>query len=232
MINTILAIDKDAAVHERETAEWKNYGIDALRIDTMMEAISMLAHGGKFLFVAINEDTIPDFMSKLRIMRDATNLPIFVITSNYTIEKKLKAMDCGADVYEHFDEYIKNNVIGALALLKAHNKWAKRPSKSLRIITGGDMVLSPLRRSVFIKDTPVSLTRKEFDVLQCLMSNNGSVVTHAQLMRKVWGGKYKLKDTDVLWRTVNRLRGKLSEISPVNKYIKIERGVGYKFSLP
>jgi DNA-binding response OmpR family regulator len=165
-------------------------------------------------------------------MRDAANLPIFVITSNYTIEKKLRAMDCGADVYEHFCSYVKNNVVGALELLKSKNRWAKRPSKSLRVLTGGDIILSPLRRSVFIKDIKASLTRKEFDILQCLMANNGYVVTHARLLQKVWRGKRKLQNTDVLWRTVNRLRGKLSEISPANKYIEIERGVGYKFSLP
>ena len=232
MINTVLAVDTDAVVHKRETTEWKSYGIDALRVGKMTEAINMLAHGDRFLFVAINEDTIPGFTSTLRIMRDATSIPIFVITSDYTIEKKLKAMDCGADVYDHFDAYVKNNVIGALALLKTQSKWRKRSSKSQQILTGGDIVLSPLRRSVFIKDIEVLLTRKEFDILHCLMSSNGYVVTHAQLMRKVWGYKHNLKDTNIIWRTVNRLRGKLSEISPTNKYIDIERGVGYKFSLP
>lgn len=231
MMNTILTVDKDAVAYEREVAEWVNYGIDALRVDTMTEAINLLTHGSDFLFVIINEDTVPDFMSKLRIMRDAANLPIFVITTNYTIEKKLKAMDCGADVYERSDAYIKNNVIGALELLKSKNKWTKRQPKSLRVLTGGDIILSPLRRNVFIKDNKVSLTRKEFDILQCLMSNNGYVVTHARLMRKVWGDKRKLRNTDVLWRTINRLRGKLYEIAPANKYIEIERGVGYKFSL-
>jgi len=232
MSNTILAVDKDAAVHEKEAAEWREHGIDALRVDTMTEAINLLAHGGEYLFVAINEDTVPDFMSKLRMMRDAANAPIFVITSNYTMEKKLKAMDCGADAYEHFGMYvIKDNVISALKLLKSKNKNTKRPPKSLRVLTGGDVILSPLRRSVYINDVKVPLTRKEFDILQCLMANNGYVVTHARLMRKVWGDKRKFKNTDVLWRTINRLRGKLAGVSQANKYIEIERGVGYKFSL-
>jgi len=229
-MNTILAVDKDAVIHERETAEWLKYGIDALRVDTMTEAISLLVHRDDFLFVAINEDTIPGFMLQMRIMRDVTKLSIFVITSNYTIEKKLKAMDCGADVYDHFNAYIKNNVISALALLKAKKRRAKLMPKSLRILTGGDIILSPLRRSVFIKDVKVSLTKKEFDVLHCLMAVNGHVVTHARLIRKVWRYESEWTDTDVLWRTVDRLRGKLAETSPTNEYIIIERGVGYKFS--
>ena len=229
-MNTILAVDKDVAVHERETAEWMKSGINALRVDTMTEAINLLAHRDDFLFVAINEDTVPDFMLQMRIMRDVTRLSIFVITSDYSIEKKLKAMDCGADVYDHFSAYIKNNIISALALLKAQKRRAKLAPKSLRTLTGGDIILSPLRRSVFIKDVRVPLTKKEFDILHCLMAVNGHVVTHSRLIRKVWGDKPESKGVVVLWRTVDRLRSKLSEISPTSDYIKIERGVGYKFS--
>jgi len=230
-MNTILAVDKDAIVHERETAEWENYGISALRADTMSEAINMLAHRDDFLFIAINEDTIPDFMSQLRIMRDATNLSIFVITSNYSIDKKIRAMDCGADVYDHFNAYIKNNIIDALALLKAKKSRPKRQPKQLRVLTGGGIILSPLHRSVFINDIKVSLTKKEFDILQCLMADNERVVSHSRLIRKVWGHKVELKETVVLWKTVDRLRSKLSKVSQsTNEYIEIERGVGYRFS--
>ena len=230
-MNTIIAVDKDADVHMRETAEWANYGIEAFRIDTMAEAINLLSHSGNYLFVVINEDTIPDFMLKLRLLRDVTSLPIFVITSNYTIEKKLKAMDYGADAYDHFDAYIKKDVIGELESLKEQAKWAKRPAKP-PVLTGGDIILSPLRRCVLIKDNLAPLTRKEFDVLQCLMSGNGHVVTHPKLIRKVWGDKHSLKNTDILWRTVDRLRRKIAELSPTEEYIEIERGVGYRFSLP
>ena len=230
VVNTILAVDTDVAVHERETAEWRQYGFDALRVDTMTEAISLLARRDDFISVAINEDTIPEFMLQLHIMRDVTDLPIFVITSNYTIDKSLKAMSYGVDVYDDFNAYSKNNVLGALSLLKTQNKWVKRPTKTLKVLTGGGIILSPLRRSVFIKDIPVFLAKKEFDILQYLMANSERVVTHARLMRKVWGDRYKSKDMTVLWRTVDRLRRKLFEVSPENEYLEIERGVGYRFS--
>ena len=228
-VNTILVVDKDSVVHERETAEWIRYGINALRIDTMTEAIKLLIHKNDFLFIAINEDTIPDFMLQLRIMRDITGLSIFVITSNYTIEKNLKAMDCGADLYDHFNAYVKTNVLEALALLKVQNRWAKHPLKPLTVLTGGDIVLSHLRRSVLIKDINVSLTKKEFNILHCLMANSKHIVTHATLMRKVWGDKHELKDTTVVWRTIDRLRNKLSKISQIKEYIEVENGVGYRF---
>ncbi|MCL2030803.1 MAG: winged helix-turn-helix domain-containing protein, partial [Oscillospiraceae bacterium] len=62
-----------------------------------------------------------------------------------------------------------------------------------------------------------------------LMENSGCVVEHRQLMEEIWGKAYNEKDTDILWRTINRIRTKLSEIYPGNEYIRIERGVGYVF---
>ena len=231
-LNTILAVDKDSSVHERESTEWVKYGINAFRVDTMTEAINLLVYKNDFLFVAINEDTIPNFLMQLRIMRDITALPIFVITSNYTIEKNFKAMSCGADLYDHFNAYIKTNVLDALAFLKTQNRWAKHPAKPLPVITRGDIILSRLRKNVFIKDINVSLTKIEFEILHCLMANSECIVTHERLVRKVWGDKRELKTPTVLWRIIDRLRKKLSEVSPSNEYIEVERGVGYRFLAP
>jgi len=225
----ILAVDINAAVHEEQTVEWAKYGIGTQRVNTISEAINRLLNGDEFLFVVINEDTISDFMIQLPVMREATDLPIFVVTSTYTIDKKIKAMNLGADVYDPFVAYAKQTVLLALETLKAQNRRTKRPQKQFGILTGGDIVLSSLRRKVFVKDTEVSLAKKEFDILRYLMANSGCVMEHKQLMEEIWGKDYNEKDTDILWRTINRIRTKLSESYPDNEYIRIERGVGYVF---
>ena len=227
----ILAVDTNVAVHEEQTEEWAKYGIGTQRVNTMSDAVSRLVKGDEFLFVVINEDTITDFMKQLPVMRDATELPIFVVTSTYTVEKKIKAMALGADVYDPFISYTKQNVLLALETLKAQNRRAKSPQKQVAVLTGGDIVLAQLRRKVFVKDTEVSLAKKEFDILRYLMANGGYVVAHRQLMEEIWGEDYNEKDTDILWRTVNRIRTKLAKINPDNEYIRIERGVGYVFEL-
>ena len=225
-----MVVDKSVTVYNREKAEWKKYDIDAFRVETMSEAINLLADKVEFFFIAINEDTILDFMLKLPIMRGVTSLPIFVITSSHTIEKKVKAIDQGADVYDPFNTNARENVINAMALLKVQSRWAKRPQKTPQILIEGGIILSPLRRTVFMNDTKVLLTKKEFDILHCLMANNGHVVTHTYLMQKFWSKKHGWKKTEVIWRTVDRIRRKLSQISPNNEYISVERGVGYRFS--
>jgi two-component system KDP operon response regulator KdpE len=228
-MNTIMAIDTDKTVHERQTAEWQKYGIGTLRINSINEAISHIMQGDLFLFIAINEDTIPDFMSKLPILRDITNQPIFVITSNYTIDKKVQAMHLGADVYDPFDKYVKKNVIAALEILDLQNRWVNRPLHRSNVLIGRDIILSESRHDVFINDIKVSLTKLEFDMLKYLLMHNGNIVTHTQILNKVMESEYTENGSDFIWRTISRLRSKISEVAPGREYIKAERGVGYKF---
>ena len=227
----ILAIDKDLAVHEKAVAQWAKHGISIKRVETMHEAIRQLKQSDNYLFVGINEDTVPDFMSMLPLMRDVTDIPIFVMSSSYTIDKNVRAMSLGADVYDNFYANSEHNVLMGLEVLKAQSRWAKRAHKKLEVYVYGDVILSKRRRKVYVNDFEVSLGRKEFDILQFLMANYGCVVEHKRLLQEIRGENYSEKDTDVLWRTVNRLRVKLSEKYPAREYIKIERGVGYVFEL-
>ena len=227
----ILSVDNDITSHEKAVAEWKKYGISIKRVDTMHEAIKQLNESGNYLFVGINEDAIPDFMTMLPILRDVTEIPIFVMSSEYTIDKNVRAMSLGADAYDHYNTQPKQNVLLALEILKAQKRWAKRPFSQLEVLAYGEIILSKPRRKVFVNDVEVSLGKKEFDILRYLMMNYGCVVEHKQLLEEIWGESYIEKDTDVLWRTINRLRVKLSEKYPAHEYIKIERGVGYIFEL-
>lgn len=227
-MSIILAVDKDITVHEQQTAEWSKFGIETLRVDTMHEAITKLAHGDEFLFVAINEDTIPDYTMQIPVMRDVTNIPIFVITSSYSNQKKTYAISLGVDVYDPFNDYAKDNVLGALELLRLQSKWSNRSSASLPLLVIGDILLSLSRQCVFVKDVEISLTKKEFDILEYLMINRGQFLTHAQILRKVWGDEYEDASHDIIWNSIKRLREKLNVSQDSIDYIESRREVGYR----
>ena len=89
------------------------------------------------------------------------------------------------------------------------------------------MLIYPASNQVFAKDKPVSLAKLERAVLCCLVESKGCVVTNRELLRKVWGKDYQYSN-DLLWRTMSRLRKKLSEASPDCEFIKVERDEGYK----
>jgi len=226
-METILAIDTDLSVHEQQTAAWANVGINTFRADTMSDAILQLTRNDNYLFIAINEDTI-DYLTELKMMREVTNLPIFVITSDYSTEKKIAAVKAGADVYDPFSKFTQENVTGALELLEMQKRWLNRKLKPMSILIGKDIIISLKRRIVLVNGKEVNLQKKEFEILCLLTATKGQFVTHEKIIRKVWGEEYSESRNRSLLKTVSRLRTKLSEVSD-KEYILVEREVGYKF---
>jgi len=227
---TILAIDKFVDVHEEHTAEWKKYGIETRRANTIREAIVLMAQGGEYLFVVINEDSFPDFMTQVQVIHDTTDTPIFVLTSSYSVEKEIKALQRGADVYSPFGATAGEDIASEMELYNAKTRWSGNKREPLPVLTGAHIILLPSQRAVFVDDTRVPLAKKEFDVLLNLMENRNRIVPHLQLLRAVWGDEYGEKDTPVLWQTVDRLRRKLYKTASARNCIKVERNIGYMFS--
>jgi len=228
-MDLILVIDKDVEAFERETAEWRKCNFEALRLDSMQDAIvCLLRDKCDFIFISINENSVPGFMKQLPILRNVTSAPIFVFTSSYSTSKKIEALNSGADVYESFQADTTQNVPVTYALLNVLNRRVAK-AEPPPLLINGELLVLPLRRAVFVSGIELDITKKEFEVLLYLMSNVGVTVTHTQLLQKIWGEGYGESDVGVLWRTVDRLRGKLSSLSRAHEYIRAERGVGYKF---
>lgn len=231
-MKTILAVDPDVRIHKQQTAEWAKYGVGTRRAHTVHDAIVLLTGSESYLFIAINEDTMPDFVSRLPLMRDATDFPIFVFTSDYAIDKKLTAMSLGADVYDHFSYYAKDNVLSSLAILQAQRRWAQRPARKLPLIVCGDIILSPSRRKVLVRDTEVTLTTKEFDILRYFMANPDIVLTYRQIYRRIWGCGYDEEEHHLVWYHISLLRQSLEKALGENDYITTVRDIGYRFKAP
>jgi DNA-binding response OmpR family regulator len=223
----MLAVNTDIEVYEKAVAEWKKCDVTVRCVKTMHDAIILLKENDNYLFIAIFEDSVPDFMTILPVMRDVTDIPIFVMSSTYTVAKNIKAMSLGADVYNPYHLETNHNVLYALELLKAQKRWANRPYRELDILICREITLSQSRRKVFLNDDEILLGKKEFDILCFLMKNSGYVVEHERLLREVWGEEYSEKGADVLWRTINRLKTKLKKNSKTHEYIRIDRKVGY-----
>ena len=92
----------------------------------------------------------------------------------------------------------------------------------------GDLYIDFARREVFLLNKPIELTRIEYDLLHTLAVNQGQVLTHKQLLEKVWGPEYQA-ETQYLWVNVSRLRKKLEPTVDSPRYIHTQPGVGYVF---
>jgi DNA-binding response OmpR family regulator len=161
-------------------------------------------------------------------MRDATNLPIFIISSNYTQDKRFAALEQGADAYYAFCNKKSKNVTNTLKLLAALNRWVKQPTKKLPVLIRSDIVLSHPRMKAFVGDTELTLTNHEFSLLHYFMLKPGQFLSGDELLSNIWNENNEPVTLHALWSTIKRLRKKLRILKDSPSYITTSREVGYR----
>ena len=175
--------------------------------------------------VIILDLTLPDMdgadvCQKLRTGDDAV-VPILVLTARDSVEDKVEALDAGADDYLtkpfSFDEL--------LARLRALSRRSTQMAQLSNVLTVGDLQLDTSTRAVTRGKTAIDLRRKEFNLLEYMMRNEGLVLTRNMILDHVWED-----DIDPTSNTVdvhiNYLREKIDR--PFKKaLIKTVPGVGY-----
>lgn len=148
--------------------------------------------------------------------------PILVLTANDEVNSKVSLLDLGADDY-----LLKPFYIGELqARLRAlQRRGSNKHSTATNVLTVGDLSLDLARRQVQRDGEVLHLRRKEFDILEYLMHNRGTVVTRSMILNNAWdAGTDRWNNTvDV---HVKYLRDKVDKPFKT-KLIKTAYGVGY-----
>ena len=104
------------------------------------------------------------------------------------------------------------------------------PDRTSEPLAIGDLYIDFARREVFLANKSIELTRIEYDLLHTLVKNKGHVLTHRQLLEKVWGPDYE-NETHYLWVNISRLRKKLESRLDGVRYIHTQPGTGYFFDI-
>jgi two-component system KDP operon response regulator KdpE len=105
------------------------------------------------------------------------------------------------------------------------------PDDSMVVATIGELSVNVSRRSATVSGTEVTLTPTEFELLKVLIMNAGHVVTHEQLLARIWGG-CKTADNTRVRIMIRRLREKIERNPSKPCYIITQPGVGYRLSAP
>jgi two-component system, OmpR family, KDP operon response regulator KdpE len=163
----------------------------------------------------------------LRRMRAmAPRLPILMLTVRDREEEKVNALEMGADDYVTKPFGVRELV----ARIRASVRRVQAPAPSEDApIEIGEIRLMPARRSVSKRGQPIHLTRKEFDILHCLMSRAGRVITYARLLTAVWGADCR-EEVEYLRTFVRQLRKKIEDDPAHPKYLLTDIYVGYRFA--
>ena len=162
-----------------------------------------------------------------RRLRHESDVPIIMLTAKDDVSDKVMGLDMGADDYMTKPFAIEELLARIRVGLKKH-RFAAAPAPAPNVLTAGNLVLDPTKYSVTMGDTPVSLTKKEFDLLKYLMQHKGEAVTRDALLSDVWGYDYA-GDTNVVDVYIRYLRHKIDEPFGV-KTLHTIRAVGYMFS--
>ena len=160
-----------------------------------------------------------------RRLRHESDVPIIMLTAKDDVSDKVMGLDMGADDYMTKSFAIEELLARIRVGLKKHRAGATPVSN---VLTAGDLTLDPSRYAVTWKNSPVALTKKEFDLLKYLMEHKGQAVTRDTLLSDVWGYDYA-GDTNVVDVYIRYLRHKIDEPFGV-KTIHTIRAVGYMFS--
>jgi DNA-binding response OmpR family regulator len=164
-----------------------------------------------------------DGIEVLRFFRSVTeDLPILILSARNEIETRLKCLDLGAD-----DCMLKPF---ALAELRARVRTlVRRRREGSLLLRHGSLEVNRVERTVTCDGHPVTLTSKEFALLEHLLLNRGRAVSRATLLDQVWKMQ-SATNTNVVDVYINYLRNKLSPAADAH-LIQTVRGQGYAIGL-
>jgi two-component system, OmpR family, response regulator RegX3 len=161
-----------------------------------------------------------------RQIRQKSNVPIIMVTAKDGEVDKVVGLELGADDYVTKPFSSRELVARIRAVLRRRGEPEEGPGPV--VIEAGPVRMDIERHTVMIRDQPVAMPLKEFDLLELLMRNAGRVLTRGQLIDRVWGSDY-VGDTKTLDVHMKRLRTKVEQDPGKPVHLITVRGLGYKF---
>ena len=159
-------------------------------------------------------------------IRKSSSVPVIMLTAKDDEIDKVLGLELGADDY--VTKPFSSREL--LARIKAVLRRAAVPDTSKSgVLEGGGIRLDPDRAEVRAHGEEVRLTRKEFELLEYLMSNAGRALPRESLIDEVWGSDY-VGDTRTLDVHMKRLRSKLESDPHRPRHLLTVRGLGYRFA--
>ena len=156
----------------------------------------------------------------LRRLRRESQVPVIMLTARDSVMDKVSGLDSGADDYVTKPFAIEELLARIRAALRSQTA-----QEAGTCLSAGEVSMDVERHQVTVKGTPVELTKKEFDLLRCLLENKGRVLSREALLDAVWGFDF-VGETNSVDVYIRFLRGKLDDAFGI-KLIHTVRGVGY-----
>ena len=229
-MNKVLIIDDDKELCALMKKCIEQEKLSAVTVYNGIEGVRLIDENKDSYSLIILDVMLPDIdgFQILQKIRDKSNIPVLMLTAKSSEEDKVFGLRLGADDYLPKPFGINELLARVNSLIRRYTTLnpftADIDSISLK-----DMVIDKLNRTVTVKDIPVLLTGKEFDLLLFLASNKGRVFTKKQIYSQVWEEEYAFDDSNIM-SFISKLRKKIEPDPDHPFYILTVRGVGYRFN--
>ncbi len=226
MAALILIVDDEPQIQRFLVHALTASGYQTVLAGTGAQALAAVARDQPDLMVL--DLGLPDMNGKtvIETLRRSSDLPVIVLSAHDQEMEKIMALDLGAD-----DFVSKPFAIGELlARLRVCLRPRRGGGDPMPVVRSGDLLLNRDSREVTVAGQMLRLTPKEYDLLIALIDNPGRVVTHRQLLAKVWGPAH-VEDMPYLRVFIGQLRQKIEAAGMPPDAIRTEPGVGYRWGL-
>lgn len=167
-----------------------------------------------------------DGFEVLRMIREISQVPVIMLTAKEEEDDKVKGLELGADDYITKPFSPRELVSRIKAVLRRGGTFDEDEEGVIEV--DDRLKIDFGRREVWVDGELVKLRPTEYRLLYHLVRNAGWVLTHDQILTKVWGYEYR-DEPHYVRLYINYLRKKIEEDPSNPKYILTERGVGYRF---
>lgn len=222
MKQKILIVDDEPGIVEM----MKNYfekQYEVLTACNGKEALLKAALHPDLILLDINMPDL-DGLTICRRIRDYISCPILFLTARIESSDKINGFTAGADDYilKPFDLY----ELGAR--VAAHLRRESRQQKNIAVRFFGELAIDYSARTISINENSISLSKREFDIVELLSQNAGQVFDRERIYEAVWGIDGE-GNSDTIMEHIRKIRAKLSTYS-LHNYIDTVWGCGYKWN--
>ena len=220
----VLLVEDDTQLATILESGFRDHHIELVTAGSFQEGVrkaTLSTYAVIILDIMIPGGTGFDLCRRLRARGDTT--PILMLTARAEVQDRVAGLEAGAD------DYLAKPFAFQELLARVRALSRRPPGLVPSVCQVADFHVDLRSREVRRGDTPIALTAKEWELLEVLVQNEGTVLSRVQITERVWDENHD-PFTNVLEVLVRRLRRKIDDgYEP--KLIHTIRGAGYKFGL-
>lgn len=224
--NRILVVDDEKRMVTFIRLNLEHDGFDVIEAYSGSQAIDRLRDSLPDLILL--DVMMPDLdgFEVLRLIREVSAVPVIMLTAKGEENDKVRGLELGADDYVT-KPFSPRELVSRIRAVLRRGSFSEE-DESGRIDVDGRLVMDFGRHEIWVDGELIQLRPTEYRLLYHLVKNAGWVLTHDQILTKVWGYEYR-DEPHYVRLYINYLRKKIEEDPTNPKYILTERGVGYRF---